>query len=139
MINNQIRSLIKNETKNFKNCAKPNNPVSIRHFKQMQHALRKNIKISKQKYYSKLSRKLATNKINIKCYWSILKIFLNNKKILCIAPLIHNNQFVVNFKVKSELFNSFVAKQCTHIETGSNLPSQTLRRTNESLSTINFK
>ena len=36
------------------------------------------------------------------------------------------------------MFNSFFAKQCTYIETGSSLPTQLLRRTNESLSTINF-
>ena len=76
----------------------------------MLDALQKNIEISKQKYYSKLSRKLGTNKINLKCYWSILKSFFNNKKIPCIPPFIRNNQFVVNFKEKSELFNSFFAK-----------------------------
>ena len=95
---------------------------------------------STQKYYSKLARKLATNKINPKCFLPILKSFLNNKKTRCISPLIHTsfNQFVVDFKEKSELFNSFFAKQCTHIETGSGLPFQILRITNDSLNTINF-
>ena len=37
----------------------------------------------------------------------MLKSFLNNKKIPCIPPLIHNNQFAVDFKEKSKLFNSF--------------------------------
>ena len=127
-----------NENEYFKNCVKPNNSESIRHFEQMPGTLRTSIEISKQKYYFKLSRKLAVNKINPKCYWSILKSFLSNKKIPCIPPLIHNNQFVVDFKEKSELFNSFFAKQCTYIETGSNLPTHILRRTNESLNTINF-
>ena len=36
------------------------------------------------------------------------------------------------------MFNSFFAKQCTYIETGSSLPTQLLRRTNESLNIINF-
>ena len=67
-----------------------------------------------------------------------IKIFLSNKKIPCISPLVHNNQFVVDFKEKSELFNLFFAKQFTYIETGSSLPTQLLRRTNESLNTINF-
>ena len=104
----------------------------------MQDTLLTSIEISKQKYYFKLSRKLAVNKINPKCYWSILKSFLNNKKIPSIPPLIHNNQFIVDFKEKSELFNLFFAKQCTHIETGGSVPTQLLRRTNESLNTINF-
>ena len=80
----------------------------------MQDTLQTSIEISKRKCYFKLSRKPAVNKINPKCYWSILS-FLSNKKIPCIPPLIHNNQFVVNFKEKSELFILFFAKQCTHI------------------------
>ena len=81
----------------------------------MQDSLQKGIEISKQKHYSKLSRKLATNKINANFYWSILKSFLITKKFPCIPPLICNNQFVVDFNVKSELFNSFFEKQCIHI------------------------
>ena len=95
-IKNKIKSFKKTEY--FKNCVKPNNPDSIRHFEQMQDTLRTSIEISKRKYYFKLSRKLAVNKINPKCYWSILKSFLSNKKIPCIPPLIHNNQFVLDFK-----------------------------------------
>ena len=82
------------------NCVKPNNSESIRHFEQMQGTPRTSIEISKQKYYFKFSRKLAVNKINPKCYWSISKSFLSNKKIPCIPPLIHNNQFVVEFVTK---------------------------------------
>ena len=104
----------------------------------MQDTLWTSIEISKQKHYFKLSRKLEVNKINPKYYWSILKSFLSNKKISCIPPLIHNNQFDVDFKEKSKLFNSFFAKLCTYIETGSNLPTHIFRRTNESLNTTNF-
>ena len=137
-VNSKIKCLIKNKNEYFKNCVKPNNSESIRHFDQMQDTHRTSTEISKQNYYFKLSRKLAVNKINPECYWSILKSSLGNKKIPCIPPLIHNNQFVVDFKEKSKLFNSFFAKQCTYIETGSSLPTQLLRRTNESLNTIDF-
>ena len=136
-INDKIKSLIKNKTEYFKNCVKPNNPESIRHFEQMQDTIRMQ-EISKQQYYFKLSRKLSVNKNRPKCYWSILKSFLNSKRIPCILPLIHNNQFVVDFTEKSGLLDSFFAKECTHIETGTNLPTHILRRTNESLNTINF-
>ena len=61
-IKNKYKSLIKNKTEYFKNCVKPNYPESLRHFEQMQDALQKNIEISKQKYYFKLSRKLAVSK-----------------------------------------------------------------------------
>ena len=66
----------------------------------------------------------------------MLLFHINNKKVPCITPLIHNNQSVVDFKEKSKLFNSLCAKQFTHIETGSNLPI--FHRQNESLSTVNF-
>ena len=79
----------------------------------MQDVLRKNIEISRQKYYFKLSGKLATNKINPKSYWSILKSFRNNKKNPCVSHLVHHNQFSVNVKEISKLFASFFAKQCT--------------------------
>ena len=67
----------------------------------MQDTLQTSIEISKRKCYFKLSRKPAVNKINPKCYWCILRIFLNNKKIPYIPPLIHNNQFVVDLKKKA--------------------------------------
>ena len=116
-IDSKIKSLIKNKNEYFENCVKPKNSELIRHFEQMQDTFRT---------------------INPKCYWSILKSFLSNKKIPCIPPLIHNNQFVIDFIEKSKLFNSFFAKQCTYIQTGSSLPTQLLRRTNESLNAINF-
>ena len=137
-INKKIKYLIKNKTEYFKNFFNPNNAASIRHFQQMQESLQRNIEISKERYYSKLSAKLTNNKINPKCYWTILKTFLNNKKIPCIPPLIHNNQFVTDFKEKCELFNSFFAKQCSLIETGSTLPTQFTLKTNKSLNNINF-
>ena len=37
-----------------------------------------------------------------KAYWSILKTFLNDKKIPCIPPVFHNNKFVIDFKEKSQ-------------------------------------
>ena len=90
-INNKTKSLIKNKNEYFKNCVKPNNSELIRHFEQMKDTLRTSTKICKQKYYFKLSRKHAVNKINPKCHWFILKSFLSNTKTPYIPPLIHNN------------------------------------------------
>ena len=36
-----------------------------------------------------------------KPYWSILKTFLNNKKIPCIPPIYHNNNYVSKGKMRS--------------------------------------
>ena len=50
-----------------------------------------------------------------KTYWSILKSFVNNKKISCIPPLLHENTYIAKYKHKGELFNNFFADQCSLI------------------------
>ena len=90
----------------------------------------------KQKYYSKLSRKLATNKIYPKCDWSIIKIFLNNKKIPCIPPLSYNNRLAINFKVKTNyLTHSLQSNVLIMRPEAIYLPRYCA---DESLNTINF-
>ena len=73
-----------------------------------------------------------------KSYWSILKTFLNNKKIPCIPPLLHDDKFITNFKEKADIFNEFFAKQCSLINTNSSLPSVLSKKTHKLLSTIHF-
>ena len=68
---------------------------------------------SKQKYYSRLSNKLSDSNTSPKSYWSIWKTFLNNEKISCISPLLHNDKFIMDFKEKDEFFNDFRTKQCS--------------------------
>ena len=96
------------------------------------------IENSKQAYYSKLVCKLANPAASSKTYWSILKTFLNNKKISCIPPLFHENKFITNFEKKAELFNTFFAKQCTLLNDSSVLPYNLAKLTNKSLDTVNF-
>ena len=45
-----------------------------------------------------------------KTYWSILKRFLNDKRIPCIPPLFHDNKFITDFKEKAQIFNCFFFK-----------------------------
>ena len=73
-----------------------------------------------------------------KTYWSILKSLLNNKKIPCIPPLFHQNKYVTDFKKKAELFSCFFAKQCSVINNSSELPSNILKKTDKSISTVTF-
>ena len=63
---------------------------------------------SKDTYYSNLSTKLIKQKSNPKTYWSVLKRFLNNKKIPCIPSLIYENKLATDFRENSEIFNSFL-------------------------------
>ena len=73
-----------------------------------------------------------------KAYWLILKTFLNNENIPCIPPIYHNNNYITDFKEKSEIFNNFFAKQCTIVNNTSQFPTDPLKRTNNCLSMISF-
>ena len=66
-------------------------------------------------------------------YWSILKTFLNNKKIF------HDNKFITDFKQKAEIFNPNFSKQCTALINNSKIPSECPRKLNETLSSITFE
>ena len=94
--------------------------------------------MSKQKYYSRIASKLSMTQKGPKTDWSLLTLFLNNKKIPIIPPLFHENKFVTDFKEKTELFNAFFAKQCSLIDTNSNLPNQLIYSTEKRLSTVRF-
>ena len=48
----------------------------------------------------------------LKSYLSILKTFLNNKKIPCVPPLLHQNKLIANIKEKAEMMNEFFTPQC---------------------------
>ena len=67
-----------------------------------------------------------------------MKTVLNNKKIPCISPIYHNNNYITDFKKKAQIFNNFFAKQCTLVENSSKLPIDSSKRTNKLLSTISF-
>ena len=70
--------------------------------------------------------------------WSVLKTILNNKKIPCIPPICHNNNYITDFKEKAQIFNNFVSKQCTLVKNTSKLPTDSFKITNNLFSTISF-
>ena len=85
-----------------------------------------------------MSTKLTKFHKSSKAYWSLLKTFLNNKKIPLIPPLYHQGDFITNFRRKAELFNSFFASQCSLIKNDSKLPSYLYYKTDNRLSAVNF-
>ena len=93
---------------------------------------------SKNQYYTRLSHKLLDPKTSQKSYWSILKTFLNNKKIPCIPPLLHQDKFVTDFKEKAYIFNNFFADQSSIVSNNSELLVTLTKKTRKSLSTINL-
>ena len=93
---------------------------------------------SKDTYYSNLSTKLVKQKSNPKIYWSVLKRFLNNKKIPCIPSLFHENKLVTDFRKKADIFNSFFAQQCSLINSDSSLTSKIINKKDSSLYSVKF-
>ena len=53
-----------------------------------------------------------------------------------IPPVFHNNKFVIDFKEKAELFNTFFAEQCSLPKNNSELPKSLLFLTEKRLSNV---
>ena len=85
-----------------------------------------------------MSARLTKYHKSSNAYWSLLKTFLNNKKIPLIPPLYHQDDFITNFKIKAEIFKSFFASQCSLIKNDSKLPSYLNYKTDNRLSALNF-
>ena len=69
---------------------------------------------------------------------SILKSFLNYKRIPCILPLLHQKRCITKFNCKAELFNDFFGNQCFLIINSNVLPSVPFKRAENVISSINF-
>ena len=95
------------------------------------------IDVAKEKYHNTVNKLISTQK-NSKVYWSLLEIFLNNKKISIIPPLFYENRFITDFKEKAELFSFFFSKKCSLIPNNSSLPADVNYITDKRLSTVTF-
>ena len=69
------------------------------------------INTAKHYYYTRMTKKLDSPQRSSKAYRSLLKNFLNDKRIKINATLYHKDEFVTDFNGKIEL-NSFLANQC---------------------------
>ena len=107
------KSYMKKNKEHKKYINNKSNFLLLQNINNLQAQIRTLIDISKEKYFSRISQKLESTSINTKCYWSLLKTFLNNKKIPCIPPLYHDDKFVCDFKEKSKIFNNYFAEQCS--------------------------
>ena len=109
-INKEIKKLMFEKNLALKSYCWPNkNMFLLEKFKALQNQLNISIEESKEKYYTKLSSRLADPLTSPKTYWSILKTFLNDKKFPCIPPLFHHeNKFITNFKEKTEYLTIFL-------------------------------
>ena len=110
----------------------------IYHLKFLQECLSATIETSKERYYARIANRLNNTQKSSKTYWSLLKIFLNNKKILLIPLLFYKNCFITDFKEKAELSNSFFSNQCSLLKNCNKLPTTLRYVTDKRLRKINF-
>ena len=137
-INNRIKKLIYGRNSLYKDHRKNNDTQIFEKLTLLQKNLHLATEELKDTYYSNLSTKLPKQKSNPKTYWSVLKRFLNNKKIPCIPSLFHENKLVTDFREKAEIFNYFFAKQCSLINSDSSLPCEIIKKTNNCLYSVRF-
>ena len=91
-------NLIKNKNIFYKShTANENSTNKKEAIKTLQNKLTSTIESAKSQCYSKLSIKLLNPKTSSKADWSILKSFVNDKKIPIIPPLYHNGNFITDF------------------------------------------
>ena len=76
---------------------------------------------AKEKQIAKMSAKLDNPNTAPRTYWSIISRFLNKRKMPAIPPILADGKLVSDFKIKSELFNSHFAAQCTPVKNASKL------------------
>ena len=138
-INNWVKELINEKNDPFQCYLHSNkDPKLFNKVKYLQNELKSLIEASKEKYYSRISKRMMNPLASTKTYWSILKSFLNNKKISCIPPLFHQNRYITKCKDKAELFNNFFANHYSLINHSSVLPSLLFKQTENVISSIDF-
>ena len=138
-MNSLIKNLIRAKNNFYKKFIHKTNNMYHRYaFKNLQNHLNKCIQISKLNSVNKIAQRLSDPNTSSKCYWSLLKTLLNGKKIPCIPPLFHGDKYIVDFREKSEIFNSVFVDQCSPISNRFVLCSELPLRTDSTLSTCHF-
>ena len=94
-INKNIKQLILEKNQAYKSYLQSNNSFQfLNHFQFLQTKLNSLIEESK-------STTFAYPQTSPKSYWSVLKIFLSNKKISCIPRLLHQDKFITSISKKN--------------------------------------
>ena len=115
-----------------------NNDFDIGILNKLSQDLTNAITNSKLAYYRRIASKLNDPNSAPKTYWSILKLFVNGKKIPLIPAILFNDQLVTNFSEKTNLFNEFFTQQCNTIENDSTLPNDLVFETTERISAFDI-
>ena len=94
-INNGVKELINGKNNTFQCYLHSNkDPKLFNKIEYLQNELKSLIEANKEKYYSRISKIMMNPLTSTKTYWSMLKSFLNNKKVPCIPLLFHQNRYI---------------------------------------------
>ena len=80
------------------------------------------VQSEKYKYLRRLGSEVSNPQTSQKRYWTALKKLLNKTRSTVIPPILHNNIFVTDNIEKCTLFNNYLKKQCTVLNTTIVLP-----------------
>ena len=137
--NNEIRNILTIKNKIFEQyIAHGKSQTDKEQLQLISDSLTETIRSSKEKFYCKLSTKLANPSMSSKTYWSILKTFVNGKKIPIIPPLLVNGNFITNFLEKANFFNECFSKQCQPLQNNSTVPKSNTYHAENRLNDITF-
>ena len=96
------------------------------------------ISYTKDLYYENLTKKLNNPFLQAKTYWSILKLFYNDRKVPLVPPLLIDDKFVTDIQTKTSIFNNFFADQCQPLNNASDLPTNQIFLTQSRLGSFDF-
>ena len=108
-INNRVKELTNEKSDTFQCYLHRNkDPKLFNKVEYLQNEWKSLIKAKKEKYYSRIWKRMMNTLTSTKTYCSILKWFINNKKIPSIPPLYNQNGYIAKYKDKAELFKTFL-------------------------------
>ena len=137
--NNEIRKILTKKNEIFKQyIANRKSQTDYERLQLISSTLTETIRSSNEKLYHKLSTELANPSTSSKTYWSIIKSFVNGKKIPIIPPLFVHDKAVTNFLEKANLFNEFFSKQCQPLQNNSTPPKSNTYHTESRPNDITF-
>ena len=111
----KVRLLIK-QKKLMCRTERRNNDFNLGILNKLSEDLTNAITNSKSAYHRRVASKLNDPNSAPKADRSILKSFINNKKIPLIPSILVNDQLVTQFLEKANLYNEFVTQQCNTSE-----------------------
>ena len=139
-ITQNIKSMLRRQNRQYKNYKKhgfrPEDKLAVDSFRiDCENALL----AAKENYLQNIGNRLADPNTSQKSYWQFINKIMNKCKAPRIPPLLINNKFITNCKIKAEEFNLYFSNQCKPIVNNSVLPHfETLTENRLSSIPINY-